>query len=128
VPWREAARFVGSGQVGHARKLLSDRQWWKLEPRPEAVKVDGKPNTAPTKSDLTPPQAAWIANKTWVVYVPRGNSQRELTLSPSGDQKRSLRWFDPRTGRFEAGTLQLNTGRLPSRPNPASEDWVAVVD
>ena len=126
VPWREALRMPGSAQVGHARTLLASLEWWKLEPRREAMRVDGRPNSLPTRTNLTPPQAATIGGKSWIVYLPRGNANRELQIAASVHLGGRSRWFDPRTGKF-AGEGMAFTSRLPPRPDPADEDWVLLI-
>lgn len=128
VPWSEAARLPGSQQVGHARTLLMSLDWWKLQPRRHALQVDGRTNPPPGKKDLTPPQAAASDGGTWVIYVPRGNAARELTLKEIRGQDRSARWFNPRTGDFHDGSFAVKAAALPPRPVPADEDWVLVMD
>ena len=127
VPWREAVRLPGSRQVRRARTLLTALDWWKLEPRRDALRVGGQPNPLPTSNDLTPPHAASLGNGTWVIYVPRGNARRPLALEVAGDRKPSARWFNPRTGEFLADTTILANNTLPPLPAPADEDWVLVV-
>lgn len=129
VPWREAIRLPGSTQVKHARTLLTSLDWRRLEPRRDALQVDGRPNRLPTATDLTPPHAASIGNSTWVVYAPRGNEDREILLSGDRAGSNTARWFDPRRGEFAGQAIVLKEGpwTLPPRPAPADEDWVLVV-
>ena len=101
--------------------------WWKLEPGRDALRVGGQSNPLPTRNDLTPPHAAFLGDRTWVIFVPRGNAQRPLALEGVGDPKPSARWFNPRTGEFLADTLILASSTLPPLPAPADEDWVLVV-
>jgi hypothetical protein len=42
TPWDEAMKLPGSRQVGYARKLLEQFEWWKFEPHPEWVQIDGE--------------------------------------------------------------------------------------
>lgn len=130
VPWREAIHLPGSGQVGHARTLLESLDWWRLEPRREALRLDGKPNRPPRANDLTPPHAATVGDRTWVVYVPRGNEKREIALPTDSATSRTVRWFDPRRGEFAgpAVTWGAETRALPPRPAPADEDWLLIVE
>jgi len=128
VPWREAMRLPGSAQVGHARTLLTALEWWKLEPRREALRVDGKPNPLPTGTDLTPPHAATIGEKRWVVYVPRGNADRKIQIGGTLASDARGRWFDPRTGGFVGEASLLDSSSLPPRPKPADEDWVLLIE
>lgn len=129
VPWREAIRLPGSSQVGHVRKLLVGLGWPDLAPRRDALTLDGEPNRAPAAKDLTPPEAARIGAGTWVVYIPRGNGQREIALTEARAGETSVRWFDPRRGVYAGPAMRWNAGKrvLPPRPEPAGEDWVLVV-
>ncbi len=127
VAWREAMRLPGSSQVGHARTMLTSLDWWKLQPRRDALLVDGKPNPLPDKKDLSPPQAASIGDQAWVIYIPRGNADRKLALSGVGGPSPAGRWFDPRTGKFLGPAVVLVSGVLPTRPGPADEDWVLLI-
>jgi len=79
------------------------------------LRVGGQPNPLPTRNDLTPPHAAFLGDGTWVIFVPRGNAQRPLTLEGVGDPKPSARWFNPRTGEFLADTVILASSTLPPR-------------
>jgi hypothetical protein len=129
VPWHEAIHFPGSAQVGHARTLLESLDWWRLEPRPEALRLDGKPSWPPTAADLTPPHAAAIGNETWIVYVPRGNEKRQIELSTDSASSNTVRWFDPRRGEFAGPAVAWGAESriLPPRPAPADEDWLLLV-
>lgn len=128
VPWREAIRLPGSAQVGHARTLLASLPWWKLEPRRDALRVDGQPNPLPTKTDLTPPQAAMIGEKTWVIYLPRGNANLEVRIGGTAALNARGRWFDPRKGEFAGAASSITATVLPPRPKPADEDWVLLIE
>ena len=110
------------------RTLLTSLDWWRLQPRRDALRVDGKPNPPPGKDDLSPPQAASIGDETWVIYLPRGNAGRELVLQGVGPQAGPARWFNPRNGQFAGKSVSLEAGRLPSPPAAAEEDWVLVLD
>ncbi len=127
VRWQEAQHFEGSTQILPARTFLSGIDWWNLTPARERIRVAGAPNPLPTKTDLTPPQAAATASGTWVVYVPRGNAGRALALAGAGAAGRSARWFDPRRGEFVGHPVALGGVTLPSAPIPAEEDWVLLI-
>ncbi len=127
--WREALRLPGSACVGHTRTLLTSLEWHRLEPRRDALEVEGKPNPMPTSTDLAPPHAAVIAGRTWVVYLPRGNADRSIVLRKGPSQPVTARWFDPRSGQYAGKPIALAAadGALPAPPNPAGEDWVLVL-
>jgi len=130
VPWREAIRLPGSGQIRPVGMFLASLDWWKLQPRREALRVDGRPNRLPTKADLTPPHAAGSEDGIWVIYVPRGNETRAIALSAGTAKPATARWFDPRRGEFTGPATAWNPaiGTLPPRPAPAAEDWVLLLE
>ncbi len=123
VPWRQAMALPGSAQVGFARKLLASLDWHTLEPCRDELRIDGKPNRLPNAADLTPPHAA-RAGDTWIVYIPRGNADRRITLPAA--QTASARWFNPRIGAFSTPEMPVATGTLPTPPVP-EEDWVCLL-
>lgn len=124
VPWRQAMALPGSAQVGHARKLLASLDWHTLEPCRDELRIDGKPNRLPTAADLTPPHAARLGDAAWIVYLPRGNSARKITLPTA--KTASAQWFNPRTGALSAPKTPTAAGTLPTPPVPA-EDWVCLL-
>jgi len=130
VPWREAICLPGSAQVGNARKLLTTFDWQTLEPYRNELRIDGKPNWQPNAKDLTPPHAAHLDRSTWIVYVPRGNAKRKISLPiNTARQTMQARWYDPRTGVKMAARPDIRKdGSLPGRPAPSGEDWVFVLE
>jgi hypothetical protein len=91
------------------------------------LRVDGKPNPLPTAADLTPPQAATIGERTWVIYIPRGNAAHRIEIAETTATHSQGRWFDPRTGRFVGEAAAIQGGRIPARPDPPDEDWVLLI-
>lgn len=129
VPWSDAIKLPGSGQLQHARRLLESLEWWKLAPARGRLRLNGAPNPLPTRADLSPPQAAAIRGQAIVAYVPRGNARRDLTLTLDSSAVRTARWFDPRTGRFSGEPIAVPAGDswlIPARPVP-DEDWVLLL-
>jgi hypothetical protein len=82
-----------------------------------------------TAADLTPPHAAAVGNETWIVYVPRGNEKRQIELSTDSASSNTVRWFDPRRGKFAGPAVPWGAEipTLPPRPTPADEDWLLLV-
>ncbi len=130
VPWKQAIEFEGVTMLKHVKALLTSIDWWRLEPKREDLLVDGKPCPTPTSKDISPPHAAAVPGKLWIVYIPRGNEGRGIALSETfRDKKLTGRWYNPRTGAWvkKDGSFILKKGRIPSRPNPSDEDWVIVI-
>ena len=107
------------------RRCYESVEWWKLEPRPDAVSTATRLEEARrilTKAD---------ADRTFLVYFPRDLDPRlAATLAggnPSGTY--SARWFDPRTGdtSLVEPHLRMPEGRytLPDRRD--SRDWMLII-
>lgn len=129
VDWEEALAFAGSGQVGHVRTVLSELDWPSLEPRPDAVLLDGRPAPPPSPDDITPPQAAEIPGEAWILYLPRGNGGKAISLHGLDPGAWNRTWIDPRTGEpSDAGRAETSSDPLPvpERPDP-SQDWTLLL-
>lgn len=47
TPWDEAMRLPGSAQTGYAKQLITQYQWWRLEPLPSGAVYVGEKNDGP---------------------------------------------------------------------------------
>jgi len=128
VPWREALQLQGSRQMGVFQNVISTLPWWELEPQSESLMIDGRPASAPTGEDSSPPCCAVSRSGLCIVYVPRGNARRVIRLCGLKKQPRAACWYDPRTGKRIALGDSPPVGQrwtIPHRPDP-DEDWVLV--
>lgn len=131
VPWHRALTLAGSSQIIHVAALLRRCKWWHLEPRREALLVDGESCPRPSATDITPPHCAAISNKLFVVYIPRGNQDRSLDLTGLGKHPYRAQWYNPRNGQSNSLVFTPSSGltwKLPDRPSPAAEDWVMMLE
>ena len=131
VPWSEALRLDGSGMMRPVAAMLAACPWWRLEPGRDRVLVDGKANSIPTAEDLRPPHCAVVPGRFCLVYVPRGNQQRLLTLVGLEGHRYRAGWFNPRNGRAIAmaeGPSGHDEWTIPNRPEPREEDWVLILN
>lgn len=109
----------------HLRACYETVNWWKLEPRPDAVK---------TSIELQESQkilAKADGNKTYLVYFPRGkplSMKVWLVNIPSG-AKYSAEWFDPRTARKAKlrEALIASESRLELPRTNDEQDWVLIL-
>jgi hypothetical protein len=111
--------------------MLTACPWWRLEPRRGGVLVDGKPSPGPTAEDLTPPHCAALPGRFYLVYVPRGNHKRLLTLVGLEGRRYRAGWLDPRNGRsivVAEGPCGYDEWTIPNRPKPRNEDWVLILN
>ena len=131
VPWPEALALEGATQLQHVKVVLTACDWWRLAPRREWLTVDGSANPMPTPSDLTPPHCAAIPGECYIVYIPRGNSHREIIITNLQENGYTARWLDPHDGREMAAQDApegVSAWAIPHRPEPSNEDWVYVLD
>lgn len=125
VPWWDALARPGGTQMGHVRRLYESVDWWKLEPRPDAVTATG--NLPENRQVL----AKGFEDRLFVIYIPSDiEPDSELTLQGTSSRLRyNMTWFNPREGKFEQIPRRLNgsPGKLllPSRPD--DQDWVLVM-
>ncbi len=106
VPWPQALSFAGSGQIRHAREILSGLEWWELSPakfergstppgapKPRAVALLTSALTATKESpaetpnfDVTAPTAAHTPHGDWIIYLPRGDASQIWSIDLTVEQ------------------------------------------
>ena len=128
LPWEEAYRLPGSGQLGLGKRLLERYPWWQFAPHPEWV----EPHQGAEKRISA--YAAGIPERVRVLYIPaqevwtawRGQMaicELEAELTYRGF------YFDPKTGReHDIGAIQGDgQGRYVLPKPPIFQDWVVVL-
>lgn len=130
VPWWEAQQFKGSSQVQNINAALSEIDWPHITPANDLLRVDGNVGKRPTPEDISPPQAASLGERTWIVYIPRGNGGKTIELPIEGKLNRIGTWIDPRSGSaFSSASPKQAKGYItvPNRPLPRDEDWAIII-
>ena len=126
IPWDEAARLPGSGQLGLAKRLLERYEWWRFEPHQEWVDPAGSP------AHFDWPFAAGIPGKVRIIYLYGPNfADVRLTVQQIEAQAAYRAFFwDPRTGaEHPLGTVQPNAdGSWVIPVQPELFDWVLVME
>jgi hypothetical protein len=122
IPWWKAINLPGGDEMKHLRACYELVEWWKLEPRPDAVEQ------TPAPSEKLRILAKVDGERVFLVYFPIDlDADMEATLK-LGDRATPYVgvWFNPRTGEKTAiaGAISL-PGLLPSRPS--SEDWIFIL-
>ena len=126
IPWDEAARLPGSGQLGMAARFMQRYEWWRFEPHQEWVSPAGTPE----RYDL--PFAAGIPGQVRMIYIygptwtPGSLSVQKL--EPGSAYKAF--WWDPRTGaEHPLGAVQPDAAGAWTIPmQPELTDWVLVLE
>lgn len=115
----------------YARSFLEALPFWEMEPD------DGLSRGAATiavgvgKGETTEMGAQVLAapGRVYAIYLPRADRTGEIDLRAASGPF-SLRWYNPRLGRFEGDPRRLEGGAWADLgPPPASpeEDWTALV-
>ncbi|HTU22968.1 MAG TPA: DUF4038 domain-containing protein, partial [Gemmataceae bacterium] len=110
IPWDEAMKLPGSGQLGQAKRLLEKYPWHRFEPHPEWA--TWKETKGAARDEFLVPYAAGIPGTIRVVYLPRPLA---VTVHKLESNKRyTASFFDPASGR--------RTENGPIRPDDQG-DW-----
>jgi hypothetical protein len=119
---------------GHLRRFFEGFDWWKLEPRPDLLRLPPEPKRAApaNQPDAAPPvpalhpQPVCLAEpgRRYVIYLPQGGTVT-VNLAPGGYR---ARWFNPRAGTFRKPAFKAPAGEWTSPPAPDAEDWVLLLE
>ena len=127
VPWDEAARLPGSGQLGLAKRLLERYEWWRLEPHQEWVEQ-------PTSQDtLDGPWCAGIPGELRLVYLPSWftwGPKPVLTALEPGVVYDTFLWNGVDGSEVPLGEAQGDRDgrwKFPSERYPLFMDWLLVL-
>ncbi len=132
MSWKEGLELPGSSHLKHIVDFFTAIEWWKLTPHREWLRVDGKPPPMPTEDDISPPHCAAEEDEIYVIYIPRGNADKTISIAHLASRAYHAKWYNPRDGAY----LDINDGEpvntdgrdewtLP--PMPDDEDWVCLV-
>jgi hypothetical protein len=119
----------------HLRSFFEALQWWRLEPRPDLLRLPAAPARAlpPNARPPGPPAAPALhgdpmllaePGARYVVYLPRGGAVT-LELAPGSYR---ARWFNPRSGGPLTDAGAASEGTWTSPPAPDAEDWLLLVE
>jgi hypothetical protein len=130
--WDVAAQFPGAQQLAWGKELLSQFEWWRLEPHPEWVEPHW------TKEKFRYPYAAAIPGELYVVYLPellhdkpdavhQWVSPTLTNLNPKVNYEAF--WFCPSTAKEEPiDEVKIESSGSWIAPVPDEMvDWVLVV-
>lgn len=131
-PWDVAAQFPGAQQVALGKQLLSEFEWWRLEPHSEWV----EPNS--NSGNMFMPCMAAIPGELYIVFQPilLGDKSGPLHqfASPTisnlhPEVKYEAFWFCPSTGKEESiDEVKVESSGHWTAPCPDEMvDWVLVV-
>lgn len=119
---------------GHLRRFFEGFEWWKLEPRPDLLRLPPEPKRAApaNRSDAAPPlpvlhgKPLCLAEpgRRYVIYLPQGGTVT-ADLAPGRYQ---ARWFNPRSGEWLKKAIPANGGEWTSPVATDAEDWTLLIE
>jgi hypothetical protein len=124
IPWYEALRAPGAGQMSHLRSLMLSRPFLTRVPDPSLL--EGDPGSGKDHARATRASDGAYA----FVYLPTGKAVRVRLGALSGGRVRAG-WFNPRDGSYRAaGERAASEGAVEFAPPTSDdgEDWVLVLD
>ncbi len=134
MPWDEAMRLPGSGNLGLAKRFLERFDWWRMEPRPDWITPAWKPDAA------TNGYCAGVPRQFRIAYFPsfpwgrvafrgleRGVRYRAFLVNPANNREYPLPPVKPDAH----GEWQIQEGGGHNKPLklafPLYQDWLVVV-
>ncbi|BDI30491.1 hypothetical protein CCAX7_25420 [Capsulimonas corticalis] len=123
TPWREAIHFPGSGQVGILRSLI--------ESRPYLTRIPAQPLLASDTSIGTDHiQATQDSHGRYALIYSASGRPFRVHLDRLSGEKKTMHWFDPRTGaaRFGGDVPRQNVKEFTPPSSGPGNDWVLVLD
>jgi PelA/Pel-15E family pectate lyase len=115
-----------------ARHFMEDQlPFWEMEPAEGLVTGAGEISLGIGKGNKMPlgPLAFIKPGEVYAVYLPTAAPSGSLDLTGLAG-KAELRWFNPRSGKFEGESRFIEGGKavaLGTPPSDAAEDWVVLV-
>jgi hypothetical protein len=128
MPWDEAVELEGSRQLGLAKSLLTEYDWWRFEPHPEWVEPAG------SAENVAAPFAAGIPRKVRVIYLYQPlmpwTHAKVCVRGLERDLSYRAFYWNPRNGvRRDIGVVDSDdAGAWPIPIQPTMSDWVLVLE
>ncbi len=117
-PWWSVLDTPGVQSMSIARRYFESGEWWNLFPAQDLLAE--QPGVQDARRFIA---AARTASHDWTVaYLPAGGER--VRLNPGAATGASARWFDPRTGHWNAATTTKEADGQQSFVAPDAGDWV----
>jgi hypothetical protein len=128
--WSTRLDAEGASDMQHLKAffLSPDFDWTALVPNRNWLRVNGNKPSWPSRNDFSPPHLAAEYGKTYVVYVPSGNSRKTISITNLNSKPYQAKWFNPRNGQYtpvKNEPNEVNQWTLPALPS--NNDWVLLL-
>ena len=129
LPWQDAYKLPGSGQLGLGKRLLEQFEWWRFEVHPEWI------DPHQTAKDRLSSYVAGIPGQVRLIYMPvsairfgRDDQPFLKALEPGIHYNAS--WFDPKSGdRVPIAVISGDANGDYQLPKPPIlQDWVLILE
>jgi hypothetical protein len=129
MPWDEAIKQPGAGQMQHGRRLIESRPYLTRIPDDSVIAADGVVTSVPGAGTRRYAATRDEAGTYAMVYAPAGRPFAVAMTKITGPTVKAW-WFNPRDGKATAIGTFPNTGAKTFAPPDAGEllDWVLVLD
>ncbi len=129
IPWQDAYKLPGSGQIGIAKRLLEQYDWWAFETHHEWI----EPHQTPENRQSS--YAAGIPGKLRIIYMPVEavrfvRMEQPVLKGLEAGTTYAARWFDPKTGdTYPLDEIQGDAnGDFKTSKPPILQDWVLILE
>jgi hypothetical protein len=128
--WADRMDGEGARDMQHLRNFFTSDEldWTRLAPRRDCLLVNASAPAWPSRRDFTPLHCAAEIGRSYVVYIPSGNSGKTITVTHLAQNNYRARWFNPRNGEYieiDNRPEGVNQWTLPSLPD--GQDWVLLL-
>ncbi len=129
MPWNEAIRQPGAGQMQYARRLIESRPFLTRVPDDSLIVPDSVPSVVPGAGRYRFSATRDETGSYAMVYAPVGRKFKVRTGKLSG-AKMNAWWFNPRNGQANRiGSFDKADEREFEPPDPGElVDWILVLD
>ena len=129
MPWFEAIKQPGAGQMQYGRKLIESRPFLTRIPDDSAIVTSSVPTSVPGAGSRKFVATRDESGSYAMVYAPIGRAFK-VNMSKIAGPKIKAWWFNPRDGKAKAIGEFPNIGeREFISPDPGEDiDWVLVLD
>jgi hypothetical protein len=122
IPWRTAARAEAANQMQYLKNLMLSRPYFSRI-ADQSLIVSDKGSTYTDLVQATRDEQGSYA----MIYLPQ-NKQITVDLSKITGAKKTISWFDPRTGKTTKGGSAKGSGQQSFTPPAGGQDWVLIID
>jgi hypothetical protein len=120
LPWRQALHMPAADQMAYLAAFFQSIDYWRLRPAQDVLAV--QPGSEAPRRHIAAARAD--RGDLLVIYTPE---DRTITLLPRSLPPRpSARWFNPRSGQFQAA-VSAPHGSGVEFSTPSEGDWVLLV-